>query len=447
MRNPAIRNRLGWMALLGLCAIGSALLATRDWAGATPLRQSEPRPAAAEHGSTGAGGPMAAASPQCQRSGDHQLPQVVAVDRGHPTHLVVGTLAGEATDPPARRNLSGCLAVADVAPGKVANYGICGLASVASTEDVSGDLAARAAAEAKTPANPDILALPPGLQRDAALTEWANRDRWRFATLAHLPTGADCSIGQAGAPETAAMAPPWNCHLSNQICHGRKPQDYLLSTTGRPPDPSAWCPDPMSCACKSSDLCHYPQISSLEIDPRNGYAYAVTHANLGTGRGEFGLLTSPDGGRHWMRMGNASALPAENDAALPPDIAAGSRGAQLLTHQLEPKPADGRPLSDDNALDLTRHPLRVKRMGPMSVAWTPCATAHYAQGGVAQLDYHKDPRRRGTLVASVLVEWLSSTGQRVSSVFAAAERDDCQGERALPGALVFRDSGVAAGSW
>lgn len=406
--------------------------------------------------------PDAAASwfplvPQCEMNQVSPFVTAVAVDRGRPGHVVVGSsdVSG------GLHSISGCKAVVDY---NAAYDGTCGVQTVASNDDIKRELAAvfLATANAASSAtalrdvevaaggSPGTLIDPNLSQQDklAKINAWKAQDKWRYATIAHLATGC-APVEQGSDPQAVATISSWSCPSQVDFkCHGRTPTDYAITIGDNPQDRAAWCPSITSCACKSSPTCRYPQIRTLEIDPRNGWVYAVA-ADHGTNP-DFSLLTSPDGGRSWMRKGNASTDPTQNDSTLPPAIPAGTTGAKILTHQFEPSETGQAPLSDGNALDLARHPENVKFIGRMSVSWQPCSngakylgTTTLPDGTVVLTtakDYHGDFRTRGTLVATLPVEWLSTTGHRVSSVFVAADVDDCSGDRFLPKALEFRDT-------
>ena len=397
--------------------------------------------------------PMA---PQCNMNATYSRIQAVATDRGRPGHVVVGAfnLDGSLLD----ANISGCTIVKDDAAAEFDRSRRCGLQSVASNDDVSRELVAIFQSSASPQAasialkvveraatgspNTDTSALAAGPAKDAAISQWLTGDKWRYATLAHLATGAGCAMSPPNSPNAMATPPMWQCKTSETICHGRKPDDYKIQGVDSAADPTAWCPDTVQCACISNHNCQYPQLRWLEIDPRNGFTYAVAGSPGAAGWAGFGLLTSPDGGRSWMRKGNASALAANNDSVLPPTIAPNTRGSQVLTHQLESTDAVGSVMTDDNALDLTRHPEQVTWMGRMSVAWTKCANgAIYKKADDSvDTDYHGNARPRGTLVATLPLEWRTTGGERISGVFVAIEKDDCLGQRPLPRALVFRDT-------
>ena len=224
---------------------------------------------------------------------------------------------------------------------------------------------------------------------------------------------------------------------------------------GTPPSNAAWT------ATTPPEFCHYPAVRYLEIDPRNGFAYASTLV---------GLLTSPDGGSKWLRFGSGTVQDcAANGGAVtnktvidpdpyapefgrfgellvwpPPNDPAKPLAARLLTHQYVPicGTADA-PRSDNNAFNLNAWPENITHVGRMALSFQSCEETH----GTAKFYKDKPTRKRGTMTAALPVEWRvrhpadpSLKDVRVSGVMVAYEPDDCQGDRMAPGALTFRDS-------
>ena len=301
------------------------------------------------------------------------------------------------------------------------------------------------------------------------LPEWAERPKWRYATIAHLPAGLDltrqCRVKELTLPEfeiaqdtqpntLEASIPPRTCDANRDSrCHARKAKEKAESTTSPPIDRDAWCLDfgKASCSCKDGPAsnCRYPDPTSAAIDPRNGWAYLTTAV---------GLLASPNGGRSWIRQGGA---PQSNPADVfkkmtnvdvfvdDPSV----RGARLYTQQFycnqATDPSCQQDPSQENSLDLNGEPWRILSMGKVDMAFTPCQAEVYYAATPAGGGYGPTPpkRKRGQLSAVVAVEWLvvghDGTERRTSGVFVAHQRDACDPqtpEAPPPGALEFWDT-------
>jgi hypothetical protein len=281
------------------------------------------------------------------------------------------------------------------------------------------------------------------------LTTWSAQPKWRFASIANLPApaqiGGTCRILDKAHPnaeviterEGTVVADAATCRADeSQNCHGRLASEYMKpitqqSTTFAPEDRDAWCLNFADAGCKCTaapdTVCRYPTPEYLEIDPRNGWAYLST---------DVGLLTSPDGGGHWIREGQGPASnPADNMVVGTGGDAYAPSGAQLLTGQFNVATAGAAP-EDPGVYDLQKTPDRIRSIGRMSLAFTPCP------GGASAPMYSGSTRKRGHLVAALPVDWIAPNGQRRSSVFVATEPANCDpgAQVPAPSAMVFADS-------
>ncbi len=421
-------------------------------------------------------------TPQCEMS------QIVgwggfAADRG-----MVGTsgnmgghLVGMAVawgDNPVAREASGCVVPLDPAPTTQnpakEDYRKCAERSIAWTDDVGPELAesmmatsgsslawrGKSRTERAGGGGADVAG-------DGGVSEWAAKAKWRYSSINHLPApaavGGTCKVYQGGngkiPPNSGFQAsiPSATCPAAlDTRCHGRRAETKKLDPADTAPaDRDAWCPNynkpDDSCKCTNGPTadCRYPNPTSVEIDPRNGWAYVSS---------DVGLLSSPSGGRRWIRQGGA---PLSNQADIFKKMTALDTfsdepqvlGAKLYTKQYHCGPGETSPCNQDpavgNSLDLNANPDRIAFVGRMSLVFTPCPTD--AVYGNPQQSNPFLLRRRGHLVATVPVEWqandgLNSAGQpkyrRVSSVFMAAQRANCEGSEAEypPAALEFWDT-------
>ncbi len=354
---------------------------------------------------------------------------------------------------PGPREASGCLDINEE-PQQ------CAQRSIAWTEDVGPELAeamkgSSGSSEAWKGKSRTERAGGGGadLAQDGSTADWAAKAKWRYASINHLPApavvGGTCKIYQGLDADMSASSgfqasiPSASCQANDKgRCHGRRAETKKVA--GAVADRDAWCLDYNTPACQCTvgpaAICRYPNPTSLEIDPRNGWAYLSS---------DVGLLSSPDGGGRWIRQGGA---PASNPAdwflkPIPDNIPISLPGTKLYTKQYhcgatESAPCDQAP-NAGNSLDLNANPDRITFVGRLSLAFTPCA---------GNLMYTASDRRRGHMVATVPVEWLANDGfnaagqpkyRRVSSVFMAAQRANCEGSEAEypPAALEFWDTG------
>ena len=376
--------------------------------------------------------------PQCSVAQDPHL-VAVAFDAGRPAHVVVGKANVEA-------DIAGC-------PAPLA----CARRTVAWTEDVGLQVAAALAAQA-LPGSPmarisveqaagggcdpqcstecqdckACLSWPDTAEASCPVCAPCRRclgclkaaPKWRFASVNHL------------APAACGVQIQDGCTVRRELyCHGHKPKDVSpppgLEAAPDPvtADTDAWCPafqpySPASrCTCSGAADCHFPDIQSLAIDPRNGFVYAAT-ANAG-------LLLSRDYGAHWERSHKGEAWQGWNPAGVEqqPIYA----GTDMSSVQLR---------TGTRGDDLNQHPERIAALGELTLAWQPCANgATYAQP-----DARGQPRVRGSLTATLPVRWKTAQGKVLAGVFAAGQADDCVGTKDLPGPLVLRAALAAAGA-
>lgn len=377
----------------------------------------------------------------------------IAVDAGQPGHVVA--LAREDTAP--QTEASGCSELYGDPPKP------CRLRAVAWTTDVAGELReAMLSSQIVAP----VVTEPEGKKKtsraggggaagdpnaETGQAGWAALAKWRYGTIGNLPApaaiGGTCRVHplaqftSADNAQASIVGPSCGAPTTTR-CHGRKSASFK-DAQNVVADRDAWCLDYTSAACQCttgpSSTCRYPTATYIDIDPRNGWAYLST---------DVGLLTSPDGGGHWIRQGGspasnpADALPVWHSGAYsvaPPPAPSGSyvfdnatTGARLYTKQFTPNSATG-PAELPGAIDLNAEPARIQFVGRVSMAFTACPSG---------ATYTGSTRKRGHMVAAVPVEWIAPNGYRVSGVFVAAERVNCDPavSVAVPKALSFWDS-------
>lgn len=405
-------------------------------------------------------------TPQCEMS------QIVgwgglAADRGlvgtsgHMGGHLVGLAVGW-SGTPAPREASGCVVPLDPAPTtqNPANkdYRKCAERSIAWTDDVGPELAesmmatsggadawrgksrTERAGGGGADLSQDDVVEGTDQSSDAKIAAWAKKAKWRYSSINHLPApatvGGTCRVfeglNSAFDSEThEASVPQPTCPAAlDTRCHGRRAETKKLSTSPtEPADRDAWCPAYSNPACECTNGlpadCRYPNPTSVEIDPRNGWAYLSS---------DVGLLSSPSGGRRWIRQGGA---PLSNQADIFKKMTALDTftaepqvlGAKLYTKQYHCAAGESLPCNQDpsasNSLDLNANSDRITFVGRMSLVFTPCdAAAFYAPSEPGQ-----PARKRGHVVATVPVEWWATppdgVNRTVSSVFVAMHKDDC----------------------
>ena len=353
--------------------------------------------------SADAGQQWSTLAPQCSAiDNGYANPRIrlVAVDAGRAGHVVVGMTGGaaEGADP---FDIAGC-AIGPFPGDRDAPSKDCARRTIAWTADVGPQVAA-------------VLALagsaPLSWNESKAIAQAGSG--WRFASTGALGAGAGCAVSQPIAA----------CAVAAVVCHGRKPTSALASVEQTP---DAWCPAyTQACTCQLAPGCAAPSLSSLAIDPRNGFVYATT-ANAG-------LLLSRDYGARWERSDKSERTLGTPEGWTSPDMAS--------NRFYDSQPAAGVQLrTATRGDDLNQHPERIAALGELTLAWQPCANgATYAQP-----DARGQPRVRGSLTATQQVRWQTAQGKAVAGVFAADQPDDCAGTRDLPGPLVLRAAALAA---
>ena len=417
--------------------------------------------------SVDAGRQWAPLAPQCTLR-DMSNTGAVAVDGGNAGHIVTASFTDAQGAIDAR---SSCLSLA---PG-------CGIRTIAYNQDVGLQVAATLAAVAGPPTGDPGTNTWSGPTMSAVKNVETAGDGWRYSSLIHLGAPvrkwlggewrqSKCEMNTTDESALIRTVPSPTCTaVFDSACHGAKVKNGTTIADEQ------WCPnlaganaDP---ACKCKDLstppshawldttpppfCHYPAVRYLEIDPRNGFAYASTLV---------GLLTSPDGGKKWLRFGNGSVEDCSANGATatikevkdadpytpgnavdwpPPNHASKPLAARLLSHQYVPICGPGTERSDLNAFDLNAWPEYITHVGRMALSFQPCKDVN----GNEKFYEDMPSRKRGTMTATLPVEWRvrqpadpKLKDVRVSGVMVAFEPDDCQGQRDAPGALTFRDS-------
>jgi len=416
-------------------------------------------------------------APQCTL----QVPSrtgAMAIDAARPEHVITAVNRPSADMAATGEAAADASVSCHVAPA-------CGVRTIAYTHDVRPQVAASLAAFTGAAGDPASRARTTPAP-SAIYSVQAAGHGWRYSSLVHLAAPVRKWLGkrwqqsvcrmdvQAADPQLRMVPSPTCTAQPSSVCHGSKVTHHPTLAGQQ------WCPDMHSPDCHCKDLstpptaaawnsasppgfCHYPAVRSLEIDPRNGFAYASTLV---------GLLTSPDGGGKWQRFGNgrvqdcaasggtASHVPvkdpnpylpvqdgAGHEVAWPPPNDPGKpQAARLLTHQGVPMcgPA-GSQRTDSNAFDLNAWPQYIAHVGRMVLSFQPCQDAR----GQAKFYTDLPTRKRGTLTATLPVAWRArhpatapGSGEPLAAVLVAHEPDDCTGERAAPGALTLRDPAV-----
>ena len=271
-------------------------------------------------------------------------------DPGHAGHLVAASASGGAAF-----EASGC---------KGTNYQ-CATRQIAWTDDASFQMQASIDASDQS--------------KSGAEYQIDRNSTWHFASLAHLATS-----NQPDNPSSCPAVPDVNlpggaCPVNNKLlCHGIKP---TVADTAREDACLDLSTTNSKCFCADNPGCRYPAPTSVEIDPRNGWAYATT---------ESGLLLSVDRGRSWGRngLGNDPVPALRAEAAFdglvhkqdgstpqpPGDYPLPPSPVRLLTGMTSSQDADVPPAAwindgNDVALDLNFAPWRIAHMGKMSLVF------------------------------------------------------------------------------
>ncbi len=387
-------------------------------------------------------------------SGDSDLVDIMASDQGDPFHTIAvrtaigGTnfehlgewWAGEQAGARHTTEASACAPPSPPVPPADFNRKACALRQIAWTDS----------ANALAATNPQVSAAQAQVSAQAASGAFGieSVSTWKYSSLSHLAAPKSDDDAATGLCNPAALngLPSDKCSPApDQICHGHGGTSGIAAPTTDVEDGCLAA----SCNC-TDDLvhCKYPDVSSVAIDPRNGYGYASTNT---------GLLFSVDGGRSWTRDGTNPAPPLAPNAALTTDGSLAGKAARLFTGVATGANTPGVVWEPGGGYDLNKQPQRIVSIGRMSItfhAGEACTnelqilSEVFKGNSAADVTFKRAnglQSRLGTLVAYLPVTWdaddpslggLSTHTVRRSSVFIAYSTPCFEHE----GPLTFFDS-------